>query len=590
MVNGESLQNIVRGYARRLPSGGLANVTVGDLLSLDMLRDAQVLAGGPWLQQRRIEWVSVIEIPVEDFIRRDEFVLTTGLGCGDDPELFLKFVEEIAQAGAAGLAISVGRHVTSVPDAVVALAEQKHFPLIQIPWNVRFADINRRVVSELAINHSGDGEASLLRQMLHRIAQRDPTDLIVSTIEQLWEVPCAFFDSQRATWYGSSRTTEWCMEHHQSLKPMIATPRRTGHALLESLMSIESIDGHPVGLLPIQSVVRWFGTLLLIPDSRQTGMDMKRLPFLEPVIQILSVAILNEDAMEATETLVREDFVWKLAKGDFKNWEELLAEAGTTRCDISQYYLTVVGKIGNLDSLYRYSQTVFRQQSSEDWEEYVARTVQKALATAARAANYAVLTTYQRSEWIAYFVSAKRLEIDRIHQIVDAAEAALALHAEHAVISWGIAQSVPGVQGFHYSYQNARRALEMGIRREGVGHRATYDRVQSRKILHQLSQDDGVQRVVQETLGTLLEYDLQHGTDLVHTLTSYLFNRTNVSLTARTLHLHRQSLLYRLNKIETLTGRALDNPDDLFLLELSARLLGSMDTNLGYHAKGSAED
>lgn len=565
-------------------------MTVTDFLSLDMLSDARILAGASWMDQRRIEWVSVIEVPVEDFIRRDEFVLTTGVGCGEDPDLFLRFVEEIVQAGAAGLAISVGRHVMTIPKTVTELAEQHHFPLIEIPWSVRFADISRRVISELAMGAAGDGEAELIRQMLLRISQHDPIDMVVSSIEHMWDVPCAFFDSQRATWHGSSKAKQWCLDHHQAIREKISTPRRMGPTRMESMLSTHAVDGQSVGFLPIQSLVRWFGTLLLIPESRRTGVDLARLPSLEMVVQVLSMAILAEDMDETRATLWREDFVWKLAKGEYKTWEELLAEAGTTRCDISQYYLSVVGKIGNLDSLYRYSQAVFREQSAEDWEEYVARVMQKALAAAARAANYAVLTTYQRGEWIAYFVSAKRLEMARIHQILDAAESALALHSEHAVISWGIAPSVPGVAGFHYSYQNARRALDMGIRREGMGHRVTYDRVQSRKILHQLSHDEGVQDVVQETLGTLLEYDAQHGTDLVHTLTSYLFHRTNVSLTARTLHLHRQSLLYRLNKIETLTGRILDNSDDLFLLELCARLLGSMDPETGYDAKGLSEE
>ncbi|MFB4166322.1 helix-turn-helix domain-containing protein, partial [Alteribacillus sp. JSM 102045] len=41
-------------------------------------------------------------------------------------------------------------------------------------------------------------------------------------------------------------------------------------------------------------------------------------------------------------------------------------------------------------------------------------------------------------------------------------------------------------------------------------------------------------------------------------------NRGNVSQTARELNLHRQSLLYRLRKIETLTGCNLVNSDDTF--------------------------
>ena len=38
------------------------------------------------------------------------------------------------------------------------------------------------------------------------------------------------------------------------------------------------------------------------------------------------------------------------------------------------------------------------------------------------------------------------------------------------------------------------------------------------------------------------------------------------------LNLHRQSLLYRLKKIESLTNLSLDNPDDVFLLNISIKV------------------
>ncbi|MFQ7031480.1 MAG: helix-turn-helix domain-containing protein [Clostridium sp.] len=47
----------------------------------------------------------------------------------------------------------------------------------------------------------------------------------------------------------------------------------------------------------------------------------------------------------------------------------------------------------------------------------------------------------------------------------------------------------------------------------------------------------------------------------------------NKSETARELNLHRQSLIYRLKKIEELTGLSLNDHDSLYLLESCLRLL-----------------
>ncbi|WP_370622741.1 PucR family transcriptional regulator ligand-binding domain-containing protein [Paraliobacillus ryukyuensis] len=43
----------------------------------------------------KIEWISVIETPVENFIRQNEFVLTTGIVCHNDHELTLPLVRPL---------------------------------------------------------------------------------------------------------------------------------------------------------------------------------------------------------------------------------------------------------------------------------------------------------------------------------------------------------------------------------------------------------------------------------------------------------------------------------------------------------------
>jgi purine catabolism regulator len=56
------------------------------------------------------------------------------------------------------------------------------------------------------------------------------------------------------------------------------------------------------------------------------------------------------------------------------------------------------------------------------------------------------------------------------------------------------------------------------------------------------------------------------------TLSEFIRSNYNTSLTARNLHIQRQSLLYRLEKIESLTGLSLSCHRDLFLLEVYSRI------------------
>ena len=66
----------------------------------------------------------------------------------------------------------------------------------------------------------------------------------------------------------------------------------------------------------------------------------------------------------------------------------------------------------------------------------------------------------------------------------------------------------------------------------------------------------------------LVNYDRERGSGLVRTLTVYFETGTNASKTADRLFLHRNSLLYRLERIQTLTGLDLSNHESRLILQL----------------------
>lgn len=72
-------------------------------------------------------------------------------------------------------------------------------------------------------------------------------------------------------------------------------------------------------------------------------------------------------------------------------------------------------------------------------------------------------------------------------------------------------------------------------------------------------------------LGCLVSYEGRTGLPLIHTLAALFDANGNVSSAARSLGINRQSLLYRLRKIETMSEIELANPGDRFALELAVR-------------------
>jgi PucR C-terminal helix-turn-helix domain len=69
--------------------------------------------------------------------------------------------------------------------------------------------------------------------------------------------------------------------------------------------------------------------------------------------------------------------------------------------------------------------------------------------------------------------------------------------------------------------------------------------------------------LVTRILGQLIAQDAEHGTDYVNTLRAMLVNDRSWQSAAAELHIHKQTLGYRIRKISQLTGRGLTRTDDL---------------------------
>ncbi|MDO4572600.1 MAG: helix-turn-helix domain-containing protein [Clostridia bacterium] len=75
-------------------------------------------------------------------------------------------------------------------------------------------------------------------------------------------------------------------------------------------------------------------------------------------------------------------------------------------------------------------------------------------------------------------------------------------------------------------------------------------------------------------LELLARYDRRHHGALLPTLKSYLIHERNLVRTAEALFIHRNSLVYRIRRIQELTGLTLENPEERLYLLCSFALRG----------------
>ncbi|MGC4880523.1 PucR family transcriptional regulator [Micromonospora sp. DT43] len=122
--------------------------TVREVLALDPVRHGapRVVAGDAGLD-RPVRWVHVAEVPdIATLLGGGELVLTTGIGLPADDAGLRAFIGDLADVGVSGLVVELGRrYVSGVPRVMIAAAERRGLPLVELRRATPFVRITEAV-------------------------------------------------------------------------------------------------------------------------------------------------------------------------------------------------------------------------------------------------------------------------------------------------------------------------------------------------------------------------------------------------------------------------------------------------------------
>jgi PucR family transcriptional regulator, purine catabolism regulatory protein len=111
------------------------------------------------------------------------------------------------------------------------------------------------------------------------------------------------------------------------------------------------------------------------------------------------------------------------------------------------------------------------------------------------------------------------------------------------------------------SREQAELALKVALTSEKK-HYFGYENLGFYKVLFNVANRRELEMFRSEILAPLQAYDQHHHSELVLTLTSFLEDSNNLIGLAEKLHIHRNTLRYRLQKVEEVTGRNLSDTQD----------------------------
>jgi sugar diacid utilization regulator/putative methionine-R-sulfoxide reductase with GAF domain len=137
--------------------------------------------------------------------------------------------------------------------------------------------------------------------------------------------------------------------------------------------------------------------------------------------------------------------------------------------------------------------------------------------------------------------------------------------------SVGIGNLAHGVGELARSHVEARQALRLTRRAGSRGRVASYRSLGAFRLLLEVQSPEALQRFVTELLGPLLLYAQSRDTPLLETLEALSAARWIRRAASRNLGIHINSMTYRVERIEALTGLQLDDPETRVAISIALR-------------------
>lgn len=137
----------------------------------------------------------------------------------------------------------------------------------------------------------------------------------------------------------------------------------------------------------------------------------------------------------------------------------------------------------------------------------------------------------------------------------------------------GYSRAMTGHMNLRRQYVQAKTALDVGSRKKPYVWIHHFNNIVLPYILEQCTRRLPGSMLCNENLLVLRELDRKQNSEYVRTLKTYLEQNLNATQTANELFIHRSTFLYRLEKIKAILDSNLDDPDEIFYLNLSLRLL-----------------
>lgn len=514
------------------------------------------------------------------WIKSGEFLLTTGYFMKDDEELQLNFIRELSKIGAAGIGIKKNRYILELSDRVLEEAKALSLPIIEIPYEFSLSDVSSMFYKELYERQSKKLRRSfdIHEQFMNIVINGGGIKELTEELGDIINNPVLITDE-----HGKIISNKNFLNHEYYIKDLFINVNNeymlkndfineycnNDEFPKEAIKYTDEINGEEVSfrIKPIVSDKEVYGYIIVAETNRK----MIELDYIavERALIIIMLERMKQKAIDEAKHFMRRDFFDELIEGKIRSENEIESLGNMYGLNSLYNYSCMIIEISdanNIPNVYL-EISIMRQMREETIKMIEDKSSKKNIKT----------ISIIRGAYIITFIPTKISEDSKESREftvefgkVIKEEFLKRYNGYNIRIGIGKAYKIINISKSFKEAMEANKIIKKMKNREVVVH---FDDFVIYHLLNSSGNTEALKDFYNNSIKKLVQYDIENNTNLVETLEKYFICKGNMSEAAKALYIHRNTLLYRLDKIKEILNTNLENGEENLELQLGIHIM-----------------
>lgn len=545
-------------------------ITLNQLLKKSYHGELKCVAGHKGLD-KEILGVNVVDNPeIVSWLYGGELILSTGYVTKNNPSMLNTLVNDLHRKGCVGLGFKVKRYFEKIPDIIISEGNKYGFPILEISYEMRMSDISRFVYTNLFSDEMSENEKTHLvyQQVTKSVLSGADIEQALFNIADVINNPLFLLDEDTnliayenvadndVNLMNFVKLTYGYSVFNEIQKNDIIDFYKETHFKAHSVQVSKNGKSIDMAILPIEMQKQLFG-FLAIPQT-VACLNYTDYRILENVVSIIGIHLLQDRLMSENIKHSQNNFVSNV----------LLSNSDSE--DMIKYYCDIYG----------FDYTKKRMCVNIDIDDFLNMTYDKRSAiqnnmirvknNVSRDCNVNCYYANFRNNFLIYCLFSKNVSDIDIVSDVRKVTKVLQKQLDAAEYKYHISISTVGDSIAHIStsFKQSLDALPLGMKLYPNKKSYMYQDMLVYNLMHSSMNYEQIYGIYSSTVKILDEYDKENNTEFLITLESYIDNFKNVSKSADVLHLHRNTMLYRMEKIKDILMMDLDDSEVVLNIQM----------------------